>query len=131
MYLFIKTAHSYSCLTILMTSATGSVLSQANGTFNLTGLTLADGDTIDFVVFNNGNFGADETALQASITAERSDTGVLLGDANCDGEVNFADIAPFIGFLSSGEFKAQADIDMNGEVNFSDIAPFIAILSGS
>ena len=110
--------------------ATGSVLSQADGTFSLTGLTLADGDTIDFVVFNNGNFGADETALQASITADRSD-GVLLGDCDCNGEVNFLDITPFIGFLSSTEFKAEADIDMNGEINFSDIAPFIEILSGS
>ena len=111
--------------------ATGSMLSQADGTFNLTGLTLADGDTIDFVVFNNGNFGADETALQASITAERSDTGILLGDANCDGEINFLDITPFILLLSNGGFKVQADVDMSGEVDFLDIAPFIAILSGS
>ena len=111
--------------------ATGSVLSQADGTFNLTGLTLTDGDTIDFVVFNNGNFGADETALQASITAQRSNTDFLLGDANCDGEVNFLDITPFILLLSNGDFKAQADVNMDGEVTFLDIAPFIAILSGS
>ena len=57
------------------------------------------------------------------------DEPVILGDANCDGTVNFSDIAAFIGFLSSGEFKAQADIDGNGAVSFLDISPFIALLS--
>ncbi|MDB4288924.1 PEP-CTERM sorting domain-containing protein, partial [bacterium] len=46
---------------------TPNILEQADGTFNLTGLTLATGDTIDFVVGQNGHFGADEIALQASI----------------------------------------------------------------
>ena len=111
-----------------MALTAGSSLSQADGTFNLTGLTLADGDTIDFVVFNNGNFAADETALQASITAE---TSVLLGDVNCDGDINFLDIAPFIMLLANGDYNEKADIRQDGEVNFLDIGPFITILSGS
>ena len=45
-------------------------LEQAAGTFNLTGLTFSEGDTIDFVVDNNGFFGGDETALQAVISAD-------------------------------------------------------------
>ena len=53
---------------------------------------------------------------------------VLLGDANCDGEINFVDIAAFIGILSSQGFKAEADVDMSGEVDFSDIPVFIQIL---
>lgn len=65
-----------------------------------------------------------------TITKSSADTSVVLGDANCDGIVNFLDIAPFIGFLSSGEFKAQADVNGSGTVDFLDIAPFIAILSG-
>ena len=54
---------------------------------------------------------------------------VLLGDANCDGEVNFDDIAPFIELLSSGNFKVQADTNLDGEISFLDISPFISILS--
>ena len=55
---------------------------------------------------------------------------VLKGDANCDGEVNFLDITPFIAILSSGGFKAEADVDMSGEVDFLDIPVFIQILGG-
>ena len=105
-------------------------LTQADGTFDITGLTFAAGDTISFVVGNNGNIGGDETALQASISVE-TDGIVVLGDANCDGEVNFLDISPFIVLLSNSEFKAQADIDGNDVVDFLDIAPFIAILSSA
>ena len=45
-------------------------LFESNGTFNLTNITLNDGDQIDFVVGNNIGFGGDETALRATI--ERS-----------------------------------------------------------
>ena len=102
-------------------------LTQADGTFSITGLSFAVGDTISFVVGNNGAVGGDESALQASVSIERSD--VLLGDANCDGVIDFLDIVPFIELLSTGGFKAQADIDQNGEVDFLDIAPFISILN--
>ena len=96
----------------------------------VTGLTFAAGDTISFIVGNNENVGGDETALQAAISVE-TDGVVVLGDANCDGEVNFLDISPFIVLLSNSDFKAQADIDGNDEVDFLDIAPFIAILSSA
>lgn len=56
---------------------------------------------------------------------------ILLGDVNMDGTVNFLDITPFIGVISSGQFKAEADCDQSGEVNLLDIAPFIGILSAS
>ena len=36
----------------------------------MTGLTLTTGDTIDFVVGVNGQFGADETALNAQINVD-------------------------------------------------------------
>ena len=64
------------------------------------------------------------------ISLPTTGTGVP-GDANCDGVVNFDDIAPFIMFLSSGEFKAEADLDGNEMVDFDDISPFITALSGS
>ena len=55
---------------------------------------------------------------------------VLLGDVDLNGVVNFLDISPFIGILSTGEFQAEADIDQNGVVNFLDISPFITVLAG-
>jgi plastocyanin len=56
---------------------------------------------------------------------------VLLGDVNLDGTVDFLDITPFIGVLSSTTFQAEADCDQSGDVDFLDITPFIAILAGS
>lgn len=56
---------------------------------------------------------------------------VDFGDVNLDGVVDFFDISPFIGVLSTGEFQAEADCDESGNVDFLDISPFIAILSGS
>ena len=109
---------------------TRGVLSQSEGTFNLTGLTLADGDTIDFVVFNNGNFVNDETALQANVFAEVSNT-VLYGDVDLNGAVDFLDIVPFIAILSADEYQAEADVNEDGAVTFFDIVPFIEILVGS
>ena len=109
---------------------TQGILQQTAGTFNLTGLTLAAGDTIDFVVGINGHFGADETALQANISAE-TPSDCLLGDVDLSGTVDFLDIAPFIATLTAGTFQCEADIDENDVVDFLDIAPFIAILTGS
>ena len=56
---------------------------------------------------------------------------VLLGDCNFDGTVNFLDISPFIGLLTSGVYVEQADCNEDGFVNFLDISPFIGILSSS
>ena len=53
---------------------------------------------------------------------------VILGDVNMDSAVNFLDISPFIGVLSSGAFQAEADINGDGGVNFLDISPFIQLL---
>ena len=54
---------------------------------------------------------------------------VLLGDANCDGAINFDDIGPFIALLSSDDFKPEGDTNEDGEINFSDISSFISILA--
>ncbi|MDB4265258.1 hypothetical protein N9891_00760 [bacterium] len=48
--------------------ATPGYLTQADGTFNISGLSVVAGDTISFVLGNNGNLTGDETALQASIS---------------------------------------------------------------
>ena len=62
------------------------------------------------------------------------------GDLNCDGQVDFSDINPFVLALADPAGYAQQYPDCNigtgdcngdGEVNFSDINPFVALLSGS
>ena len=49
-------------------SGSGGTLTEANGTFDISGLTMAANDTISFVVNANTNIGADETALRGTIT---------------------------------------------------------------
>jgi hypothetical protein len=60
------------------------------------------------------------------------------GDLNCDGQVNFGDINPFVERLSSpAQYwlthpacpDGNGDINHDGNVNFGDINPFVALLS--
>ncbi|HPM23441.1 MAG TPA: DUF6345 domain-containing protein [Phycisphaerae bacterium] len=62
----------------------------------------------------------------------------LVGDANCDGVVDFGDINPFVLALSNPAAWQTAypacdswncDIDGDGTVGFGDINPFVALLS--
>ena len=89
------------------------------------------GEVVDsepfFLIFNNG---LDEEVFEGDALAAFGLTEILLGDVNQDGAVDFLDISPFIGLLSSGEFQAEADIDDSGVVDFLDISPFIVILGG-
>ena len=57
-------------------------------------------------------------------------TGVLIGDVNCSGTIDFADIPSFISVLQSGIFNAKADANEDGVLDFDDIPAFIAILQG-
>ncbi|MGJ8640702.1 MAG: PEP-CTERM sorting domain-containing protein [Opitutaceae bacterium] len=57
---------------------TQSRLFQADGTFNIAGLTVAAGDTISFVVGNNGGQAGDETALQGTIAVPEPSSYALL-----------------------------------------------------
>ncbi len=64
--------------------------------------------------------------------------GFFLGDLNCDGVPNFADINPFVLALTSpASYQALfpdcnidlADINGDGSVNFGDINPFVRLLT--
>lgn len=64
---------------------------------------------------------------------------VAAGDMNCDGEVDFGDINPFVKALADpvgyvNEFPgcpvANGDINEDGKVDFEDINPFITLLTG-
>ena len=61
----------------------------------------------------------------------------VMGDANCDGQVTYADINPFV-MLLSGTYDEQypdcdglhaCDFDGDGAVTTADIQPFVAALS--
>jgi hypothetical protein len=63
---------------------------------------------------------------------------VCVGDMNCDGKIDFADINPFVLRLTNpAAYKlayplcpnANGDINKDGAVNFGDINPFVALLT--
>ena len=95
---------------------------------------LGGGDNIDFE-FALGSLGAillPDQALNPSFGSATVELvslpGVLLGDVNLDGIVNFFDILPFISVLSADEFQFEADLNQDCEVNFFDIPLFITFL---
>ena len=102
-----------------------------------------DGDTITLVQANElvgdfssvsvlgtpADFDAEVQINSGNVVLTMTGAGVLLGDVNQDGVVDFFDISPFIALLSSGEYLAEADVNEDGSVNFFDISPFIALLS--
>lgn len=55
---------------------------------------------------------------------------VLVGDVNCDGEINLLDVGPFVELLANGGFSPKADIDGDGAVNLLDVGPFVDLLAG-
>ncbi len=66
--------------------------------------------------------------------------GLLLGDLNCDNELNFDDIDGFVLALGNPEAyvaqypecnAARADINGDGAISFDDISPFVSLLGGS
>ena len=55
---------------------------------------------------------------------------VLLGDVNCDGNVDLLDVSPFVELITSGTFSAKADMNQDGTVNLLDVEPFVTALTG-
>ncbi len=53
----------------------------------------------------------------------------LLGDVNCDGEVNLLDVNPFVELLASGGYSPKADMNMDGAVDLLDVNLFIDALN--
>ena len=80
---------------------------------------------------NGDQFDTSQPSAGAAYVFVDAEMDFEVGDVNCDGAIDFADIGPFITALSSPDFTSKADIDGNGVVNFADIAPFIALLAGS
>jgi hypothetical protein len=61
--------------------------------------------------------------------------GCRLGDANCDGRVDFDDINAFVAVLSGGSLPGcppgNCDVNTDGSADFNDIDTFVAILGGA
>ena len=77
-----------------------------------------------------------ETALSGQACAETLG-GAVPGDLNCDGQVDFDDINPFVLALNgqAGYYQEypdcnwlNADCDSDGDVDFDDINPFVTLL---
>ena len=66
--------------------------------------------------------------------------GLRVGDCNCDGNVDFADIDPFVLAITNQAqyvhhypgcgWLVHADCNGDGQVSFADIDPFVALLGG-
>ncbi len=85
-----------------------------------------------------GRLSGGSYVIQGGFWAILAPTGpiICLGDANCDGTVDFFDIDPFVARLgcpgAGGCIDAcpweNADTDQDGDVDFFDIDPFVALL---
>ena len=73
------------------------------------------------------NYGFSYGNVAGRVTTQ---SAVLLGDVNLDGQVNLLDVSPFIDRISSGDYQAEADCNEDGVVNLLDVDPFIALLAG-
>lgn len=87
--------------------------------------TIAFSDLVEGVHFDAGGSSGDEIFGSTTLQVGK----FLLGDVNCDGEVNLLDVGPFVDLISQGGFSPKADIDGDGVVNLLDVGPFIDLLS--
>lgn len=78
-----------------------------------------------------------EVHIQGSVSVDAIPYPV--GDMNCDGVIDFADINPFVTALTGiGPYEANypgcdwlnGDVNNDGTVDFMDINPFVGLLSG-
>lgn len=77
-----------------------------------------------------------DTVVTATYEQIPPQPGILLGDADCSGEVTFSDISVFYLFLTgSGDLTEQgrlnADFNQDGVLNFGDISEIYLFIIGS
>ncbi|MDF7799037.1 DUF2961 domain-containing protein [Pontiellaceae bacterium B1224] len=83
--------NTVSIWTVDSTASGGTDLPREDGAFVLTGLTVAEGDTISFVLDSNGNYGGDETALTGMVVIESPEDPpeILPGVVVTNGNIGF------------------------------------------
>jgi len=91
----------------------------------------ATGSQLTLTLNYNTNGGPEPMAIDNVSVTSGVVVSVLKGDVDLNGTVNFLDIQPFIGVLSSNGSQAEADCNCDGSVTFLDIQAFIDILAGN
>ena len=94
---------------------------------------LANGDVVEFRFYfadnsiaDNNIHRIDNIRVHGLVRGE----GILLGDVNCDGELNLLDVAPFVELLISDLYSEKADVNSDGVLNLLDVEPFVLLLTG-
>ena len=59
----------------------------------------------------------------------RIQVDLLIGDVNCDGNIDLLDVAPFVDAITSSVFNSKADINFDGVVDLLDVGPFVELLT--
>ena len=77
---------------------------------------------------NGDQFNEDAPGAGAVFVFEDAGSSFATGDVNCDGDISFDDIAPFVVALANPNLDPKADINRDGTDDFDDIAPFIILL---
>ena len=103
--------------------------SQVEGADGGGGRLLFRTDTTTFIG-NSGNLGSGSRNFRFLVSGP-VDTGIILGDIDGDGDVDFEDIPGFIALITGGGLQAEGDIDGDGDVDFEDIPLFIDIITGA
>ena len=115
---------------------TAGFLDQSRWSLSPSFTLFSDNGGLEETVIQVSNVALFDTALDADAIAKLGVAGdpipidILLGDVNCDGDVNLLDVEPFVEVLVSGVFNAKADINQDGVVDLLDVEPFVDILTG-
>lgn len=89
------------------------------------------GSTLTITMAFTGNGGEELVVINNVLIESSMDKGEdIIGDVNCDGNIDLLDVAPFVDLVTSGKFSFKADINGDGEVDLLDVAPFVELLTG-
>ena len=81
------------------------------------------GGFITPINYVDGKYGTDGEALIVGAS------DILLGDVNCDGQVDLLDVQPFVDLLVDGEYSVKADMNQDGLLDLLDVDEFILALN--
>ncbi len=98
--------------------------------------TLGEGLNVEVGSFTSDGYAQDldpETGLPALRVTNGSDPGVLIGDVNLNGTVEFADISALMAYIMRAydlneQAMLNADANFDGEVNILDVSFIYAII---
>jgi hypothetical protein len=125
---FFTTGNSVEVVTIVTLGSGATTLSWG-------GHTLLTGTPGEYMSARIAQAGMNFDGYQGSLVL--GEEGATIGDLDCDGDVDFDDIGPFVLALTNAEEylnqfgvlpKTKGDLDDDGDVDFDDIPGFVALL---